>query len=134
MGHIVSRENREINGHKMMLYPNWVDPDYFQTMQIPLLLGRTFHPGEKHSVIVSQTFACWAWGSQNPLGQIIPGDDSKDIVVGVVGDVRNAGLQQDPLPQIYTPYTILAWDGITHPRWTMLAPVSHWTKGESTKA
>jgi hypothetical protein len=95
MGHIVSRENREINGHKMMLYPNWVDPDYFQTMQIPLLLGRTFHPGEKHSVIVSQTFARWAWGDQNPLGQMIPGDDSKDIVVGVVGDAHVNALNDD---------------------------------------
>jgi ABC-type antimicrobial peptide transport system permease subunit len=27
--------------------------------------------------------------------------------------VRNAGLQQEPLPQIYTPYTVIAWDSIT---------------------
>ena len=101
MGHIVSRENRDINGHKMMLYPNWVDPDYFQTMQIPLLLGRTFHPGEKHSVIVSQTFARWAWGDQNPLGQMIPGDDSKDIVVGVVGDAHVNALNDDDAVEGY---------------------------------
>ena len=101
MGHIVSRQNRDINGRSMILYPNWVAPDYFQVMQIPLLLGRTFHPGEKHTVIVSQSFARWAWGDQNPLGQTIPGDDSKDIVVGVVGDAHVNALNDDDAVEGY---------------------------------
>lgn len=101
MGHIVSREKRDINGHTMMLYPNWVDPDYFQTMQISLLLGRTFHAGEKHAVIVSQSFARWAWGDQNPIGQMIPGDDSKDIVIGVVGDAHINALNDDDAVEGY---------------------------------
>jgi predicted permease len=101
MGHIVSREKRDINGRSVILYPNWVAPDYFQVMQIPLLLGRTFHPGEKHTVIVSQSFARWAWGDQNPLGQIIPGDDSKDIVVGVVGDAHVNALNDDDAVEGY---------------------------------
>lgn len=101
MGHIVSRANREINGHKFMLYPNWVDPGYFETMQIPLLLGRTFYPGEKNVVIISQSFARWVWGTQNPIGQRIPGDDSKDIVIGVVGDAHVNALSDDDAVEGY---------------------------------
>lgn len=101
MGHAVSREDREFNGHKFMLYPNWVSPDYFQTMQIPLLLGRTFRPGEKNAVIISQSLARYIWGNQNPLGQRIPGDDSKDIVIGVVGDAHVNALNNDDAVEGY---------------------------------
>jgi hypothetical protein len=48
---------REIDGHNIFVYPNWVEPGFFQTMGIPVLLGRTFYPGEKNAVIVSQSFA-----------------------------------------------------------------------------
>jgi predicted permease len=103
MGHTVSREDREINGHTMMLYPNWVSPGYFETMQIPLLLGRTFYPAEKHAVIVSQSFAHWAWGDRSPIGQQLPGDDSKDkdIVIGVVGDAHVNALNDDDAVEGY---------------------------------
>lgn len=101
MGHVVSRANREFNGHKFMLYPNWVDPGYFETMQIPLLLGRTFHPGEKNVLVISQSFARWVWGNQNPLGQRIPGDDSRDIVIGVVGDAHINALNDDDAVEGY---------------------------------
>jgi len=101
MGHVVSREDREFNGHKFMLYPNWVDPGYFATMQIPLLLGRPFYSGEKNAVVISQSFARWVWGNQNPIGQRIPGDDSKDIVVGVVGDAHVNALNDDDAVEGY---------------------------------
>jgi predicted permease len=101
MGHVVSRENREFNGHKFMLYPNWVEPGYFETMGIPLLLGRTFYPGEKHTVIISQSFARYVWSGQNPIGQRIPGDDSKDVVVGVVGDAHVNALNDNDAVEGY---------------------------------
>jgi putative ABC transport system permease protein len=34
-------------------------------------------------------------------------------IVGIVGNVPNDGLQNQPLPEIYTPYTVLPWDSIT---------------------
>jgi predicted permease len=101
MGHTVSREKRESGGRTVMLYPNWVSPGYFDTMQIPLLLGRTFYPGEKNAVIVSQSFARWAWGGQNPIGQRMPGDDSKDIVIGVAGDAHANALSDDDAAEAY---------------------------------
>ena len=53
LGHAVSREDLTFHGHRVPLYPNWVAPEFFQTMEIPILLGRTFYPGEKNAVIVS---------------------------------------------------------------------------------
>jgi predicted permease len=101
MGHAVSREDREINGRKFKIYPNWISPEYFETMQIPILLGRTFRPGEKNAVIVSQSFARSVWGGQNPIGQRVPGDDSKDIVIGVVGDAHINALSDDDAVEGY---------------------------------
>jgi hypothetical protein len=101
MGHIVSRENRDLNGRKLMLYPNWVTPGYFQTMQIPLLLGRTFYPNEKNAVIISRSFAQAAWPDKNPVGQVLPGQDTKEIVIGVVGDAHTNALSDDDAVEGY---------------------------------
>jgi predicted permease len=101
MGHAGLREDREINGRKFKIYPNWISPEYFETMQIPVLLGRTFRPGEKNAVIVSQSFARSVWGGQNPIGQRVPGDDSKDIVIGVVGDAHINALSDDDAVEGY---------------------------------
>jgi predicted permease len=103
MGHVVSLEGREINGHQVKLYPNWIDQGYFQTMQIPVLLGRTFYPGEKNAVIISQSLARMQWKDQSPIGQSIPGDNAKDIVVGVVGDAHVNALNDDDAVEAYWP-------------------------------
>lgn len=101
MGHAISREDREINGRKFKIFPNWVSPEYFQTMQIPILLGRTFRPAEKNAVIISQAFAHSIWGGRNPIGQRIPDDDSKDIIIGVVGDAHVNALSDDDAVEGY---------------------------------
>lgn len=103
MGHTVSRSDQIINGRKLAFYPNWVTPEYFETMQIPILLGRTFHPGEKNVALVSRTFAHLVWGNQNPIGQIIPDDDSKSVVIGVVGDAHVNALNDDDAVEGYWP-------------------------------
>jgi predicted permease len=101
LGHAVSREDREINGRKVMMYPNWVEPGFFNTMGIPFLLGRTFSPGEKHVVIVSQTMARQQWPGQNPLGQKLGDGDNKDTVIGVVGDAHINALSDDDAIEQY---------------------------------
>ena len=103
MGHTVDRETTEINGHTVMVYPNWVEPDFFQTMSIPMILGRTFYPGEKNAVIVSQAFARQQWPGQNPVGQPVANGDQKSIVVGVVGDAHVNDLSNDDATEQYWP-------------------------------
>jgi predicted permease len=103
IGHAVSRERREFNGHAVLMYPNWVEPGFFKTMNIPLLTGRTFYPAEKNVVIVSESMARQQWPGQNPLGQKLEDGDTKDIVVGVVGDAHINALSDDDATEQYWP-------------------------------
>ena len=103
LGHTVSRENRTIGGRVVRMYPNWVAPGFFETMGIPLIVGRTFYPNEKNAVIVSESMAKHQWPGQNPLGQRIDGGDSHDFVVGVVGDAHINALSDDDAIEQYWP-------------------------------
>jgi len=84
-----------------------VAPGYFQTMKIPLLEGRYLderdvETGPRTSVI-NQTMARRYFPDRSPLGQIIQNPHGKSEVVGVVGDVRNQGLESEPKKQVYLP-------------------------------
>lgn len=103
LGHAVSREDREVNGHALMVYPNWVAPGFFRTMGIPIKVGRTFTPGEQHVVVVSESLARRQWGGQNPLGQQIGDGTTKDTVIGVVGDAHINALNDDDAVEQYWP-------------------------------
>jgi len=92
MEHTVSRMDAEIGGHAVAIYPNWVERGFFQTMNIPLLLGRTLSPSEKNRVVISESLAHRRWPRENPIGKQFVTDESassqRDTVVGVVGDAR----------------------------------------------
>ena len=106
LGHTVSRARREINGHVVLMYPNWVEPGFFNTMGIPLKMGRTFYPGERHAVIVSESMARQQWPGQNPVGQQIGDGETKDTIVGVAGDAHINALSDDDAVEQYWPAQI----------------------------
>ncbi len=103
MGHAVSRMDTEVNGRQVAIYPNWVEPGFFKTMGIPLLLGRTFYTGEKKAVIVSELLARKEWPGQNPLGQQYLNGDEKDTVVGVAGNAHVNAVSEDDAVELYWP-------------------------------
>lgn len=83
---------------------------YFPAMGIPVLRGRVFDErdtsGSTHAAVISKTLAEAAWPDQDPLGQLIQfggmdGDMTPFVIVGVVGDVREQGLETDPPPIFY---------------------------------
>ena len=96
----------EISAHE-------ASPQYFRTMQIPLLQGRTFDERDQANSqpvgVITRSMAQQYWPNENPLGQQIKWARAKDApwmtIVGVVGDVRHDGLDDEPYPAIYTPYT-----------------------------
>ena len=59
----------DVAGRRVMIYPNWVSPDFFKTMQIPMLRGRSFRNGEKNAVILSQSLASKRWPGEDPIGK-----------------------------------------------------------------
>jgi predicted permease len=103
LGHTVSNSRTQIDGRTVTIYPNWIDPGFFATMGIPLKIGRTFFPGEKHAVIVSESFARQQWPGQNPLGRQIGDGKTKDTVVGVAGDAHINALNDDDAAEQYWP-------------------------------
>jgi putative ABC transport system permease protein len=91
-------------------YSNSVSPNYFRTLRIPLLAGRSFREddmrGREPVAIVSQEFARRA-GVRNPVGrQLFPGYGPGETItiVGVAGDVRMRNLETAPFPVCYLSY------------------------------
>ncbi|KAA6461099.1 ABC transporter permease [Acidobacteria bacterium AB60] len=99
MGHTVWRQDILIDGRRILVYPNQADADYFRTMEIPLLAGRTLQPGEQHAIVISATLARLQGHGQNPLGKLMPG--SQDVVVGIVGDAHVNALNDDDAVEEY---------------------------------
>jgi predicted permease len=94
---------------------NIAAPQYFETMRIPLLAGRTFTERDDTRaapvMIVNQRFARLYFPGQNPLGKHIKADLGDGVVkspmrevVGVVGDVKRRDLTDETEPQFYLPY------------------------------
>ena len=82
-------------------------PRYFDTMKIGLLEGRFLDErdttdGPRTSVI-NQTMARRYFPDRSPVGQTIVNPHGRSVVVGVVGDVRNQGLDSEPKKQVYLP-------------------------------
>jgi putative ABC transport system permease protein len=79
--------------------------DYFRTMQVPLRRGRTFDPRREpaSSLILSEGLAGRLWpGGEDPIDrQVQLGNRHFFTIVGVVGDMRQLGMAQDPTPTMY---------------------------------
>jgi len=85
-------------------------PAYFQTMGIPLKLGRDFNSQDifdgQFVTVISESLAKQRFGDANPIGKLIQcGLDSDKwmTVVGVVGDVRQESPAAMPGPTLYMP-------------------------------
>ena len=85
-----------------------VSADYFRTMQIPILYGRTFTADEdkqgKPVVLVDETLARRFWPNENAVGKHIAYDSpTQHEIIGVVKQVGFYGLNTTPLIKIYSP-------------------------------
>jgi predicted permease len=100
---MVMMSSVDVDGRRVMFYPNWVGPEFFQAMRIPLLHGRYFHNGEKNAVILSESLARKRWPSEDPIGKLW--EKSNSVVVGVVGNTRAMELNNTDATEIYYPPT-----------------------------
>lgn len=96
----------EISAHE-------ASPGYFETMKIPLLSGRAFNerdqPNSQLVAIITRAMAQQYWPNQSAIGAQIEWARAEQAqwmtVVGVVGDVRHDGLDDEMYPAVYTPMT-----------------------------
>ena len=89
-----------------------VSPNYFDLLKLPLRKGRVFtdHDDDMATnvVVVNEAFARKFFPQQDPIGQHVR-DTGRDTgrattdseIIGVVGDVRDHGLDQPPEPRLY---------------------------------
>jgi predicted permease len=90
-------------------YWNAVGPRYFETLGVRLIEGRTFDANDgltsPQVVMVNQTMARMFWGQQSAVGRRVKpwGRGNWRTVVGVVADVKNAGLDRPTGTELYFP-------------------------------
>ena len=98
-----------------------VSPNYFETLGIPLLVGRKFTSADSANAprvaIISHMLARRFFHDRNPIGQqIMVGAGAGTVwreIVGVVGDIKDENPGEEGSMSIYEPYTQMAWDGMT---------------------
>lgn len=89
-----------------------VSGKYFEVIGVPIKQGRAFTDADRDTsavpVILSQHIAKAYWGNRDPIGTRISTDSGKTwlTVVGVAGDVRQTGLDQDVADEVYFPTTV----------------------------
>jgi hypothetical protein len=104
---------------------NFVGPEYFPVLKIPLLQGRLWDTAENHNgarlAVINATMARRFFPDGNALNHFIrvpdlhaqspyfltaPGADDWLQIVGVVADKRNDGLRKPVLPEVFLPHNI----------------------------
>jgi predicted permease len=108
---------------------NFISPEYFPVLRIPLQQGRLWDHAETmrgaQVAVINEKLARQYWPNGNAIGQQIripdltaevsanspaaPGADGNLQIIGIVADARNDGLRKPIKPGIYVPYTLRMW-------------------------
>lgn len=126
------RQNVEILGstaaEKPEVHVNFVSPEYFPLLRIPLAQGRIWDHAENMRgaalMVMNQTMARQFWPNGDAIGHQVKIPSLKDQppyqraavgadgwfqIIGIVADVRDDGLRNPIKPQVYVPYTAQMW-------------------------
>ena len=86
----------------------------------PLLKGRLFNEDDsaasQNRIVINQTMAEKHFGGEDPIGRKVRvawNNERGDEIIGVVGDVRHAGLHEMPRAMTYWPYPRFSYPGLT---------------------
>jgi putative ABC transport system permease protein len=113
MGGQLQRGVIQFEGNDARFNTDWrtVSADYFRALNVPLLAGRAFTesdtPDRTAVGLIDERLARIVFAAESPIGKrfkmAFPGTPWIEIV-GVVGHVRQEGLDSDPRPQVYWPH------------------------------
>jgi predicted permease len=112
-------------GEDPLVRVNFISPEYFSVLKIPLAQGRLFDHTETmrgaQLAMINQTMARQYWPNGDAIGRQLRIPDLKDEppynpaatgstgwlqIVGVVADARNNGLRDPIKPAVFVPYTL----------------------------
>lgn len=85
-----------------------VSPDYFRALNIPIFQGRNFRDqdrnGTQQECILSRLLASKLFPGEDPIGKRFQNADGSagSVVVGVADNVKNGGLTEQDLPEMYS--------------------------------
>jgi predicted permease len=107
---------------------NFISPEYFPVLHIPLAQGRIWDHAETmrgaQLAIINQTMARQYWPNGDAIGQQVKipslkdqppyqraaaGSDGWFQIIGIAADVRDDGLRNPIKPQLYVPFTSQMW-------------------------
>jgi putative ABC transport system permease protein len=112
-----------IDGERVVTNLHVVSPNYFTTLGIQLKSGRDFmipdDAGSPDVAIINEAFARKFWPGEQALGKRMEGMDPTHqhfmVVIGVIADIRDVGLEQQAAPEFYIPFEQVppvVWPGI----------------------
>ena len=116
LGVSIAGQPAPANAEERTAWYRMVSPAFFQVMRVPLLAGRLFDGRDRADsapvVIVNRSFAQRFLGGRDPVGATVDGitggfgplgniNVKQPTIIGVVGDVKQAGLAADSEPAIY---------------------------------
>jgi putative ABC transport system permease protein len=83
-----------------------VTPDYFRTLGVPVRKGRGFEASDRASservVVINEALAAKYFPGEDPIGRILyTGFEGGERVIGIVGNVAEADLTDEPVPARY---------------------------------
>jgi putative ABC transport system permease protein len=103
-----------VNGHEVIRDAansaslRFITPQYFGALHIPIRKGRDVQETDRFDrpfvAVVSESFAKRYWPNEEPIGKHLGFALHDREIVGIVGDVRVRGLEQQSEPQVYVPY------------------------------
>ncbi len=116
-------------GKEPVVEVNHISPDYFETMGGQLRAGRPFgiqDGAEAPQVaIINETLARRFFSNEDPIGHRLSFGSIIKTVVGVAGDTRHLGLDQEVHPEVYFPY-------VQNPGFAAMKLVARVTPGQNS--
>jgi predicted permease len=113
--HVEGEPRERANEH--MVTGSVVTPDFFSTLRIQFVSGRTFAESDRRGapwvVVINETFAREYFPGREPLGRTVHLGSRDATVIGVVRDVKQTTLMDAPEPQFYQAQSQAAWDVLT---------------------
>ena len=114
------------NGDDAAIYKT-VSASYLGVMKARLLRGRWFEDADMRTqgngIVINEQLAKQVWPNAGPIGKAITiyrssqarpgfGDAMPSTVIGVVGGTRHLSITDDPVNEVYVPYTREVWPGV----------------------